>query len=457
MTITNHDRVGQALLLLRDGLRPKLEEIWEEFFGDDWLSHVNSRLWKRQPRPRADDIAFLFSGIKATWKDVFDHNFDQDMRSLVFMLADIRNTWAHHGSFSSDDVLRGLDQMEQILDKFGDTENRRLIKELRLALMRQVVEEEFGIVCPEPSTVASTIEHPAQAIVSEPSVETVALPPYLSPLGANTFRQCPRRWRFRFIDEIPDPPGEAEMIGNFVHRVLQMLMEKSPPERNIESAKDIAREVFDREVEQHPAYEALDLNEEQSRAFRWTAWQAVEGLWKLEDPSEVVVKATEQKYEAELRGVPFGCIVDRLDQTTDGVIVTDYTSGKPPQSGFGRQELDRVFLQAAAVAEAIGEPPISVRLLYLDRAEGKNVEKIQMPVTVEELIRVEGRLAKTWDDIRRACDTDDFRPRPGPLCDRCAYADRCPEGRAKIDERKEHEEYRQKWLDRQAVREVAGT
>ena len=40
-------------------------------------------------------------------------------------------------------------------------------------------------------------------------------PPRLSPSGAGTFEQCPRRWRHRYVDRLPDPPGEAALAGSF--------------------------------------------------------------------------------------------------------------------------------------------------------------------------------------------------------------------------------------------------
>jgi putative RecB family exonuclease len=31
-----------------------------------------------------------------------------------------------------------------------------------------------------------------------------------------------------------------------------------------------------------------------------------------------------------------------------------------------------------------------------------------------------------WSAIERACAVDDFRPRPGPLCEYCAFRPYCP-------------------------------
>ena len=125
MVMPNTDRVTKALDLLRDGLRPKCEETWSGFFGDDWLDVVNSRLHNPEASPKTSDVAFLFKGMKATWNDVFGHGFPPAIRSLVFELSDVRNTWAHQGAFSSDDTVRALDSMERVLDAFGNLEERQ--------------------------------------------------------------------------------------------------------------------------------------------------------------------------------------------------------------------------------------------------------------------------------------------------------------------------------------------
>jgi predicted AAA+ superfamily ATPase len=142
MVMANSERVGKALDLLRDGMRPKCEETWEGFFGEGWLEEVNQRMHNPQQDPTTKDIQFLFNGMKGTWNEVFGHAFGPEVRSLVFDLSKVRNTWAHQGAFTTDDVLRALDSMERLLGEFGDTDNRQTIRTSRRDLMRQMFDEE---------------------------------------------------------------------------------------------------------------------------------------------------------------------------------------------------------------------------------------------------------------------------------------------------------------------------
>ncbi|MDE0669098.1 MAG: Swt1 family HEPN domain-containing protein, partial [bacterium] len=140
--MSNSERVGRALDLLRDGLAPKCAVTWEGFYGAQWLEVVNSRLHSPEQNPRVSDVALLFKGLKATWGEVFGHGFTPAVRSLVFELAEVRNRWAHQETLSSDDTARALDSMERVLEAFGNAAERRKIRELRRDLMRQMFEEE---------------------------------------------------------------------------------------------------------------------------------------------------------------------------------------------------------------------------------------------------------------------------------------------------------------------------
>ena len=265
--------------------------------------------------------------------------------------------------------------------------------------------------------------------VSDSSERAVPTPPRrLSPSGAGTFEQCPRRWRLRYVERLPDPPGEAALAGSFAHRVLELLMQRDPHERTVEVAKAIARAEWPG-VEADPDFRALGFDEAGGKHFRWKAWQAIEGLWALEDPKAVDVRATEHDVEADLGGVPFRGIVDRLDDEGDGLVVTDYKSGKAPSARFRRGRLDQVLLYAAAVEQATGEMPVHARLLYLGQ------RPVGIKVTREEIDSVVDKLAGTWAAINTACDTDEFEPRTGPLCGWCPYVDRCPEGTKEVAKR----------------------
>lgn len=252
---------------------------------------------------------------------------------------------------------------------------------------------------------------------------TPAPPQRLSPSGASTFEQCPRRWRFRYVERLPEPPGVEALVGTFAHQVLEFLMQKAPSVRSKDEAKRIARAVWP-DLAESDDYRDLELSDDDALAFRWRAWHAIEGLWHLEDPATVEVEATEEQVSVILGDVPFRGVVDRLERTDDGLVVSDYKSGRAPAARHAPERLQQVLLYAAAVAEQTGEQPVRAQLLYL----GQRV--VATEVTPVEIGEAVDRLESTWNAIAEACDVDDFEARPGPLCGYCAYAEHCPEGQA---------------------------
>ncbi|HEX7094701.1 MAG TPA: PD-(D/E)XK nuclease family protein, partial [Acidimicrobiales bacterium] len=263
----------------------------------------------------------------------------------------------------------------------------------------------------------------------DPLDDDEGLPRHLSPSSASTYDSCPRRWRFRYVDRLPDPPGEPALAGTFAHRVLELLFQLPPAERTIEQAKRIAREVWP-STERDPNFQALGLDERGARAFRWKGWRAIEGLWALEDPTTVDVHATEHHVVTTVGDVPFRGIVDRLDRAPDGSLeVTDYKSGRAPSVRFSDDRLSQVLLYAAAVHAVTDERPRRARLLYL----GQRV--IDVEVTDAALEPVVESLHSTWRSLRDDLATGEFEPRPGPLCGWCPFADRCSEGSAEIQRR----------------------
>ena len=111
MAITNHERVGKALDLLKAGLGPFVErEVRSALDSRKVDAHQLSnygedRVLGSKPIPEWD-VAGLLKLMWDTWHDVFREILGPAERSLVSELRGHRNQWAHQESFSSDDAYR---------------------------------------------------------------------------------------------------------------------------------------------------------------------------------------------------------------------------------------------------------------------------------------------------------------------------------------------------------------
>jgi len=284
-----------------------------------------------------------------------------------------------------------------------------------------------GLVLLEDPAVDEAADGTVDETMDETMDETIVGPRRLSPSGAATFRQCARRWRFRYLEGRDDPPTAPALIGSFVHRILEELLAEPPAGRTEERARLLARAVWP-DTATDASFVALELDERRQRSFRWRAWRSIEGYFRVEDPATVDVVDREQRLECEIGGVPFVGIVDRTERAADGLVVTDYKTGRRPSARYCDERLEQVLLYAAALGST-GEHPRRARLLYLGAGA------LDVEADPERVAGAVGSFTRTWEDIAAARRDDDFGPRPGPLCGWCPFLADCPEGRREVERR----------------------
>ena len=120
MALTNHERVGKALDLLKAGLGPFVERevqgaLKSGRVGTHQLrDYAEDRVLRNRPVSEWD-VAGLLKLMWDTWNSVFREILGPAERSLVSELRGHRNQWAHQRSFSSDDAYRALDSVGRLL------------------------------------------------------------------------------------------------------------------------------------------------------------------------------------------------------------------------------------------------------------------------------------------------------------------------------------------------------
>ena len=119
MAITNHERVGKALELLRAGLTPFVEREFKAKFGDGWAFEIRDTLADTRLGANKggaiNDVAALLVAMDRKWNDVFRQILGKTERSLVNELLAVRNRWAHQETFSGDDTYRAIDSAGRLL------------------------------------------------------------------------------------------------------------------------------------------------------------------------------------------------------------------------------------------------------------------------------------------------------------------------------------------------------
>lgn len=134
MAISNHERVGRALSLLREGLYPFVEREMKANYGDRWLLSASASLpdsyvaRKSVEEVLDNDVSALLILMWEQWNNIFRQILGRSERSIVSELRDTRNDWAHQTSFSTDDTYRALDSIARLLTAISAPEASQVEK-----------------------------------------------------------------------------------------------------------------------------------------------------------------------------------------------------------------------------------------------------------------------------------------------------------------------------------------
>jgi len=139
MAITNHDRVGKALELLKSGLGPFVERELKSAYQERTAAEASrlmgdDRLNTNKPIGEWD-VAALLKLMWDAWQPVFRNTLGHAERSLLSELRGHRNTWAHQGAFSGDDAYRALDSAGRLLTAVSAPEASE-VEKMKMELLR---------------------------------------------------------------------------------------------------------------------------------------------------------------------------------------------------------------------------------------------------------------------------------------------------------------------------------
>jgi putative RecB family exonuclease len=251
----------------------------------------------------------------------------------------------------------------------------------------------------------------------------MSLPPptTLSPSKISAFKHCPLQFRFSVIDRLPEPPSPAASKGTLVHRALELLMLRPPPERTEAAALgDLERARH--ELADHPEFAGLALTVEELDAFHADARALVLRYFEIEDPAGVRPIGLELRLSVAVGALTLRGVIDRLELDGDGeLVVTDYKTGAVPSERAEQDRLAGVHFYSLLCERLFGRRPARVQLMYLSRPEVLSITPSEQSVT-----GVERRALALYAAVERACARDDFRPNRSRLCDWCNFQAYCP-------------------------------
>jgi RecB family exonuclease len=252
-----------------------------------------------------------------------------------------------------------------------------------------------------------------------------------SPSKLLTWLDCPRRYRFSYLDRPrpqPAPQRAHTSMGVAVHSALARWWDLTRERRTPSAAAALVRTSWVR---------SGFRDEEQSE--RWRAKAAVETAAYVErlDPDDQPL-GIERSVAMRTGTLVVNGRIDRLDDRDGELVVVDYkTSRAQPSADEARTSL-ALGLYAVAVAGMFRRACTRVELHHVP--SGTTAGHVH---TLESLARKVSEAESIATDLVRADaafargDTGDelFPARTGPICGWCDFRKYCPQGQAAAPEK----------------------
>ncbi|MFH0852178.1 MAG: PD-(D/E)XK nuclease family protein [bacterium] len=255
----------------------------------------------------------------------------------------------------------------------------------------------------------------------------------LSYSALDTFKLCPAKYKFQYIDKIKVPKSGDAIFGTLIHSALKHFHDPgrpfSPTEEDLLSfwSQNWQPDIFPDPRQEAAAFaQGVQILK---NYFAKNSGQQFDIL-ALETPFEVPMSIGQETHFITGK-------IDRIDKIeNDAFEVIDYKTTKkmPAQKNVDTDlQLSLYHLGLANRWPKIKEEdrPVKVSLYYL-----KHGEKLSSLRSANDLTQTQEGAIGMLEKIKKAHSEEKFPPVPNPLCDWCAYQRWCPLFKHKFKEEK---------------------
>ena len=251
---------------------------------------------------------------------------------------------------------------------------------------------------------------------------------YISHSAITTYQQCPLRYRFKYVDALPETFVSSNLIfGGAIHSALEfhfteLLCGNEPPTHDL--LLDVFQEAWQRRSTEHQDIrfgKGEDHNSLSALADRMlTAFR--------ENPasaSDDTVIGIEEELRGELiPGVPdLLARIDLLTTTSDALVITDFKTSRSRWSqNQAENSSSQLLLYSELARRLLPGWNVKLRFLVLTKTKTPTVEAFDVDVSQHRVHRITKAVEHTW----RAIEAGHFYPAPSLMnCPTCPYHSAC--------------------------------
>ena len=317
-------------------------------------------------------------------------------------------------------LLRGDSHLEEERRLFyvGLTRAKRQLTLCTISNERQrpsrFLEELRGAKCPDLDWKQAGPKATAEPRRQRPAEEANPLPAETVSLSISqleTYLDCPLKYQYRYVWQIPLSPSAALLFGSILHGAVKEVVRAI-----VEKPGNLHRETLEAILNRHWPKEGLP-DKVQERKYREMGLRQLEGVWQVWSAEKFELLHQEKKFEFDWSGTK---LVGRMDQINrvapNEVELIEYKTGRPQTQKDADHSL-QLTLYAEACRQALGLLPRSLVLFNLTTGE-----RVRTSRTPEEFRDLEQKIGQTAGDILAG----KFPAQPGYHCRYCDFRPICP-------------------------------
>ncbi|MDE2040519.1 MAG: PD-(D/E)XK nuclease family protein [Elusimicrobia bacterium] len=238
-----------------------------------------------------------------------------------------------------------------------------------------------------------------------------SLPRPLSHSSISLFQDCPQKYKFKYVDKIPEKPRHFFSFGQSVHSALEFLYAvQAPPPPTLEALLACYQERW---------VSAGYRDGDQEAQYFEDGKRILAAYYRKHAKDFAVPLFVEYGFTLEVEGVPVTGKVDRVDALADGrLAILDYKTGKALAASRVERDAQLTMYQLAC-ERLLGRTVARLSFYHLPSLKEQVVERHSTEL-VETLTK---RIVSTAERI----SAGRFKPTPSEaVCRWCDYKPLCP-------------------------------
>lgn len=249
---------------------------------------------------------------------------------------------------------------------------------------------------------------------------------YISYSAISTFRSCPLKYKFRYIDGLPSQTVPSSLVfGSAIHCAIEEYFRAK-----LAGEPPLSRETM--LAAYHRSWQTCDMN-----TVELGKNETLDGLTSLAGRMiDAFLESSLTQLEGHILGVEETLrgmlldgmpdllgIVDLLVETDESLTVIDFKTSRSSWSlDHAIDSSEQLLLYCDLVRRMVPGKTLRLKFAVLTKTKEPVIQQIDLPFREEQLNRTKRAVKAIWTAI----ETGNFYPNPSPMqCTGCSYRNEC--------------------------------